>query len=315
MTRGKVPIASRRRTVIPTIEYSADTEKHGLLHTAHTSMGVIYKITSPSGKAYIGQTKQKLSSRLAAHVNPGDRKCPILGKAISKYGWRAMKIETLVEVPNSLLLEYEKKFIDMYQTFGRLGYNASPGGEDSPMKTPSIAAKSRATQMQPERQAKKVETFKKTRADPDVAKKYSDGLKRAHADPEVHAKFKRGWKAAQSKPEQRAKNSAAQLIAQKREEVNERRSKSLVEAWRKKNPDATDEQLAQMEKRRAQAAKRRATKKQESANLSNGTTTSDTCNDDWVPSDYEDDYMWGGGLAPGQGRSTPAPEHVVGCSV
>lgn len=39
---------------------------------------------------------------------------------------------------------------------------------------------------------------------------------------------------------------------------------------------------------------------------SSGTTTSETCNDDWMPSDYEDDYMWGGGLAPGRGRSTPA---------
>ena len=258
------------------------------MHTAHTGMGVIYKITSPSGKAYIGQTKQKLSNRLAAHVKPADRKCPILGKAITKYGWHAMKVETLVEVPNALLLEYEKKFIDMYQTFGRLGYNASPGGEDSPMKTPSIAAKSRATLMQPERQAKKVKTFKKTRANPDVAKKYSDGLKRAHADPEVHAKFKRGWKAAQSKPEIRAKNSAA-----------------LLAYWAKKRVNDTPEDAERRRKNRERSRQRYEAKAKAKANLSNGTTTSAICDDDLEPSDYEDGVMWGGAAAPSRGRSKP----------
>ena len=221
-----------------------------------TGGGLIYKLDFPSGKSYIGLTTQALKSRLASHLSRSS-KCPQVKKAIAKYGWSNVVVTVLVELPAHLLPEYEKKFIDIYDTYRR-GYNATPGGDVSPMTCPEVAAKSRATLLQPERQQRKIATFKETRADPVVAQRYVDGLKRAHADPEKSARYRAGWKAAQSKPEARAKQSEIQKVSQNREDVRKRRSESLLVAWALRNPCATPEEVARRAKRREQAAKRKA---------------------------------------------------------
>jgi len=221
-----------------------------------TGSGLIYKLDFPSGKSYIGLTTQALKDRLASHLSRSS-KCPQVKKAIAKYGWSRVVVTVLVELPKALLPEYEKKFIDIFDTYRR-GYNATPGGDMSPMTCPEVAARSRATLMQPERQQRKIATFKKTRADPVVAQRYVDGLKRAHADPVKKAKYRAGWKAAQSKPEARAKQSEIQKVAQNRPEIVKKRSESGIAAWALRNPNATPEDIARRAKNREQAAKRRA---------------------------------------------------------
>ena len=218
--------------------------------------GIIYKLDFPSGKSYIGLTTQSLKGRLASHLSRSS-KCPQVKRAIAKYGWSSVVVTILVELPKALLPEYEKKFIDIFDTYRR-GYNGTPGGDVSPMTCPEVAARSRATLLQPERQQRKIATFKKTRIDPVVAQRYVDGLKRAHADPEKRAKYRAGWKAAQSKPEARAKQSAIQKVAQNRPEVSKKRSESLLATWALRHPNATPEDIARRAKNREQAAKRRA---------------------------------------------------------
>jgi len=190
-----------------------------------TKSGLIYKLDFPSGKSYIGLTEQALKDRLASHTSRSS-KCPQVKRAIAKYGWSSVVVTVLVELPVALLPEYEKRFIDVFDTYQH-GYNGTPGGDVSPMTCPEVAARSRAVLMQPERQQRKIATFKETRSDPVVAQKYVDGLKRAHADPETSARYRAGWKAAQSKPEARAKQSKIQKISQNRPEVNTQRSASL----------------------------------------------------------------------------------------
>lgn len=221
-----------------------------------TGSGLIYKLDFPSGKSYIGLTKQVLKDRLASHLSRSS-KCPQVKKAIAKYGWSQVVVTVLVELPAALLPEYEKKFIDIFDTYRR-GYNATPGGDVSPMTCPEVAARSRATLMQPERQQRKIATFKETRADPVIAQRFVDGLKRAHADPVKKAKWRAGWKAAQSKPEARAKQSKIQLVVQNQPEINKRRSESLLASWALRNPSATPEEVARRAKRREQAARRKA---------------------------------------------------------
>lgn len=88
---------------------------------------VIYKHTSPSGKAYIGQTKN-LNQRSSAHKVPSS-KCIAFRFAIEKYGWKTLKHEILAD---NLTLEeantLEEQFILEHNTQAPNGYNLRSGG-------------------------------------------------------------------------------------------------------------------------------------------------------------------------------------------
>lgn len=90
---------------------------------------LIYKHTSPSGKAYIGQTKN-LRQRNASHKVPSAKHTPFRC-AIQKYGWDAFKHEVLVE---NLTLdeanELEEQLIKEHNTIVPQGYNLRSGGEN-----------------------------------------------------------------------------------------------------------------------------------------------------------------------------------------
>jgi group I intron endonuclease len=87
-------------------------------------MGVIYCLTFPSGKQYVGQTKQKISKRLSQHQKQNS--CQAVHYAIQKYKTYDCKI--LVEVSNNELDEYETKFIKELNTIVPHGYNIREGG-------------------------------------------------------------------------------------------------------------------------------------------------------------------------------------------
>ncbi len=89
-------------------------------------MGVIYKISFPSGKCYIGQTKRDLTKRIKEHIKRTD--CVALDLAIKKYGPQSMEIEILLVINNNFLDEYEIKFIDIFDTISPNGYNIRSGG-------------------------------------------------------------------------------------------------------------------------------------------------------------------------------------------
>ena len=86
-------------------------------------MDVIYKISSPKGKVYIGRTNN-FDGRMAEH------KCSALTKkaknslykAIRKYGWDNMTKEILVEIEPSQAQKIEEEFILAYDSVKK-GYN------------------------------------------------------------------------------------------------------------------------------------------------------------------------------------------------
>jgi len=98
-------------------------------------MGVVYKITSPSGKAYAGQTKRKLSKRLHRHRDMKWGNCRLLKRAIKKYGWKRMEVVALWEGPNDELDAKEIELISSNSTLAPSGYNALPGGDVNLMST------------------------------------------------------------------------------------------------------------------------------------------------------------------------------------
>lgn len=88
----------------------------------------IYKHTSPSGKSYIGYTKQKPKDRWKG--GNGYDKDTKFGKAIAKYGWDNFSHEIIETNIQSLeeAKQAEIAWIAYYDSYIN-GYNSTPGGD------------------------------------------------------------------------------------------------------------------------------------------------------------------------------------------
>ena len=104
-------------------------------------MGYLYKLDFASGKSYVGITYQKrLELRIRTHrccAASGD-KLPVY-RAWRKHGEPIVTVLAIAGGDHLLLLE--KRAVEVYGTFGKGGYNASPGGDLVPVMTPEIRAK------------------------------------------------------------------------------------------------------------------------------------------------------------------------------
>jgi group I intron endonuclease len=94
-------------------------------------MGALYRITSPSGKQYIGVTTWPVHKRFADHCKKSKSgRGYALHRAIAKYGQSAMKVETLVVADDpEYLHELEIRAISTFGTLHPNGYNLTTGGE------------------------------------------------------------------------------------------------------------------------------------------------------------------------------------------
>ncbi len=95
-------------------------------------MGVIYKITSPSKKVYVGKT-YNLGKRIAAHkCSTKQGKNILLHNSIRKYGWDAHVLEIIEEVSDELLNDREMFWIIELKTYcyeNKMGLNMTKGGD------------------------------------------------------------------------------------------------------------------------------------------------------------------------------------------
>jgi len=95
-------------------------------------MGVIYKITNPSNKVYIGKTYD-LRKRINAHKCSAKKgKNYILYNSIRKYGWENHHLEIIETVDDELLDEREMFWIDEFKSYcqnNSLGMNMTKGGD------------------------------------------------------------------------------------------------------------------------------------------------------------------------------------------
>ena len=88
--------------------------------------GIIYKITSPSGKVYVGQTLQSFKERVKCHKKVSSN-CTLVKRAINKYGDK-MIYEIIEEAPEEKLDEREAYWIKTLNSLAPNGYNCSTGG-------------------------------------------------------------------------------------------------------------------------------------------------------------------------------------------
>jgi len=89
-------------------------------------MGFIYKVTSPSTKIYIGQTRRDPQKRWTEHCCTAS--CTALKNAIDKYGAENMKFEVVEECTDELLNDHEQHWIRELNTLSPHGYNLRSGG-------------------------------------------------------------------------------------------------------------------------------------------------------------------------------------------
>ena len=106
----------------------------------HVSEPCCYKITSPSTKAYIGQTLW-FTQRMSRHRNDHISGCRALSNAIAKYGWEQLKVEVLWKGPRSEMNAMEAQLIEIHGTLAPDGYNLVPGGGYNPAYDASVQAK------------------------------------------------------------------------------------------------------------------------------------------------------------------------------
>lgn len=94
-------------------------------------MGYIYKITNTiNNKVYVGQTIKSLQKRFTQHKNNSNKPYfsqIVLYKAFNKYGIENFVFEKIEEVPNEILDDREKYWIDYYDSYFN-GYNSTLGG-------------------------------------------------------------------------------------------------------------------------------------------------------------------------------------------
>ncbi|AGE57666.1 GIY-YIG catalytic domain-containing endonuclease [Acanthocystis turfacea Chlorella virus NTS-1] len=89
-------------------------------------MGFIYRLTSPSGKTYIGQTICPIEERLRGHKKKSSG-CVAIYNAIQHHGWENMTKEWY-EVPDEDLNFYEEMLVALLGTLAPGGYNLREGG-------------------------------------------------------------------------------------------------------------------------------------------------------------------------------------------
>ena len=90
-------------------------------------MGCIYKLTSPSGKIYIGQTTRSFEQRFREHCCKSKGNS-IIFNALEKYGAEKFTKEILLVCDNDLLDENEMFFIKKFECLEPKGYNIRTGG-------------------------------------------------------------------------------------------------------------------------------------------------------------------------------------------
>lgn len=162
-------------------------------------MGELYRITSPSGKVYIGITSRTAEDRFKEHVRNARGKAKgLLYRAIRKYGADQMIVETLGASEDwGELCAMERSAIAFFGTKAPKGMNATDGGDGvlGYKPTPDVLAKVSAASMRawknPEYREKQSEDFKRRWDDPEFRAMMAEKLALRFDDPDYREKLRR----------------------------------------------------------------------------------------------------------------------------
>lgn len=107
----------------------------------HDAIGFLYKLTFASGKSYFGiTTKKSVSNRVSDHRSATLSGCNFaVNRAWRKHGEPLVSVLAIAK--GDFLLELESRAIAAYGTYGKNGYNMTPGGDIGPTTLPEIRVK------------------------------------------------------------------------------------------------------------------------------------------------------------------------------
>lgn len=142
-------------------------------------MAVVYQITSPSGKSYIGVAKYSAAIRFKKHCyDAKNGRKTALAAAIRKHGAEAMIVRTLVESTSEYCFDLESRVIKAYGTLHPHGYNLTTGGEGIHEMAEASKQKHVESHNRPECLAKKSEASKRYNSSPEVRQRKSEEMKK-----------------------------------------------------------------------------------------------------------------------------------------
>lgn len=156
----------------------------------------IYRITSPSGKVYIGQSIN-INSRFRRHRWNENRGKTHLDHSFKKYGFKNHAFEVIHELPkdvkHEILHTYEILYIEIYKSAGYKLLNTSEGGKGGFVKH------------RPESLIKMSEAQKGKRRTEEQKRKISQSLIGRECKPETVEKIRKALSGRKLTPEQIAK--------------------------------------------------------------------------------------------------------------
>jgi group I intron endonuclease len=127
----------------------------------------IYKITSPSGKVYIGQSLD-ISKRWNEYKRPSFKKQPKLNNSIQKYGIGNHRFDVIHHLPNDI----EKSVMDSYELLYALSY------KDAGVELLNLRLGMNGGKMSEEAKDKLSKKLKGVK----TGRKMAEGLKRKHSE-------------------------------------------------------------------------------------------------------------------------------------
>ncbi len=245
-------------------------------------MGCLYKLTSPSGKSYVGISLKGIAARWSKHVEHamGKRTSGALYAALRKYGPETFTRIVLAEEDDwDTLRAMEIAAIRAHQTLAPLGYNITQGGEGtrtrlSAQARAKISAAQKARYQRPEERARLLAVgaaarerksakqrgirseLKRQRAEytksPEFKALHSQSVRDAMASPEVRAKVLACAQSKANSPEWSAKISAAKkgrTIAPCSDDRKQQHAEARRREWA--DPAMREKRLAAFAKARA----------------------------------------------------------------
>lgn len=197
-------------------------------------MGVVYCLTSPSGRQYVGYTLRDVSCRLAEHCSSSSRSA--ITNAIKKYGIESFRVEILLESSDrEILAAREVEEISKRNSLQPNGYNLTLGG-DGCNGLPASARvemgnKIREKWKDTNYRSKRKHSLTKFWSDSNVREKQKAALKHYYADPSNREAARLRTRTALANPENRSKHRAALKAAWSSESLRKANSLRCAALW------------------------------------------------------------------------------------
>lgn len=213
----------------------------------------IYKITNIlNNKSYIGQSRN-IEHRFKQHKSCRT-KCTAIRNAINKYGEENFIFEILIACSIEDLNFYEEKCIEAFDTFGKLGYNLTSGGDSekqlSQETLDKISKGNKLVWADDERRAKMLSLVQSD----EVKQKRTQSLKDFYYDnPSARMVHRNNMLKVFEDEEYRKKNINNLEKLRQSKEIEEKRLVEFRKYW--DNPENKDKSVKAMQQNRNEEAR------------------------------------------------------------